>query len=179
MLSHTPDAVGQRGQCPELCVCNRQHIHSLRVIASWTICECQGTNQSTACLSSQAGQPVRCLFLMFYSLNHPSCYLPKQNSNWFDKLLALQLSKSSHTVPPWLLELLVLSAFTHLLPNTQALTYPPLLLPLTLFSPTRCILIHLNLCQHSSNNPPFPLSTFLLQPAKHFPFRKHWQPRGT
>ncbi len=48
VLSHTPDAVGQRRQCPEPCVCNRQHIHSLRVIASWTVCECQGTNQSTA-----------------------------------------------------------------------------------------------------------------------------------
>lgn len=84
--------------------------------------------------SSQAGQPVRCLFFFsrcLYSLNHPSCYLPKQNPNWFDKLLALRLSKQIHTVPPWLLELPVLSAFTHWRPNAQALTFPSLLLPLT------------------------------------------------
>lgn len=129
-----PDAVGQRGQCPEPCVCNRQHIHSLRARASWTVCECQGTDRSTASLFFSSWSTCEMSFFFsrcLYSLNHPSCYLPKQNPNWFDKLLALRLSKQIHTVPPWLLELPVLSAFTHWRPNAQALTFPSLLLPLT------------------------------------------------
>lgn len=71
----------------------------------------------------------RCL----YSLNHPSCYLPKQNPNWFDKLLALRLSKPSKAIPSlpdsWSCQCFLPSHTGG--QNAQALTFPSLLLPLT------------------------------------------------